>query len=877
MMHLFTEYVNPYLGELIEKTNMDKIFVQGEGCCLYDDKGNRYLDFIAAYGALPLGFNPPEIWDAITTVHQNKEPSFIQPSALSAAGALAKRLVELAPSSIRYVTFANSGAEAIEAAIKLSRSATGRCGILATHNSFHGKTLGALSATGKASYQQAFGAPVEGFDFIGYGDSAALECQFRENPDKYAAFIVEPIQGEGGIVVPEPGYLTRVQKLCKEYGVCFVVDEVQTGLGRTGRIFACEEEGVTPDIITIAKALGGGLVPIGACLSSQDVYNEEFAMKHSSTFAGNTLACRVGLAICDVLTRDDMRLLKNVVQNGAYLKSCLLELKDEYPDIIREVRGRGLMIGIDYGITRDTFRDTNLQGLLAEQEMLTPLISSYLLNVERLRVAPTLNGASTIRIEPPLVVTESQCEYAICALRRATRVLAECNTAKFIGHLIGNVEISKPRAILGKPEKRPVPSTDPAEGKFAFLVHPLDLENYSDFDASLLGFSHDELKELTSRWNELVEPFVVGETRIVSKIGASAYGEFVVVPRTAEELMALPRQEAFEQVKAAVDLATERGAKIVGLGAYTSIVAHGGRSFAQHPTAVTTGNSYTVVSAADAIFEALQRLDVKLGSTCAAVVGATGAIGRCIAILLAEDVNSLVLIGNPQNAKASERRLLKVAAEIYQHLAAQQERLQGACSNTLPKILQQTNSLPASDAPIEEFLAFAERMSREGKFIVVSTDVASTLPRADVVVTATSSINRFITPDMLKFGSVVCDMSRPLNISLEVRDKRPDVLVIDGGVVEVPGRPWFGWNFGFDKGLSYACMAETFMLALEHHYEDTSIGSDLSLDTIEMMREFALKHGFKLSGFRSFDRPLTREEWNKVCKARAVNAKGSAV
>jgi acetylornithine/succinyldiaminopimelate/putrescine aminotransferase/predicted amino acid dehydrogenase len=866
-MHLFTEYVNPYLGDLIEKVNMDKVYVRGEGCYLYDSTGKRYLDFIAAYGALPFGFNPAEIWNAVLAVHDSKEPSFIQPSALSAAGELAKRLIKLAPPNIRYVTFTNSGAESVEAAIKLSRSATGRRGILATHNSFHGKTLGALSATGKTSYQQVFGAPVEGFDFIEYDDITALECQLRENPEKYAAFIVEPIQGEGGIIVPKPGYLLQVQECCKRYGVCFIVDEIQTGLGRTGRMFACEEEGVTPDIITIAKALGGGLVPIGACLASEEVYNEEFAMKHSSTFAGNTLACRVGIAVCDILTKDNRHLLENVAQCGAYLKSSLQELKDKYPEIIRDVRGKGLMIGIEYGITRDTFRDTNLLELMADQEMLTPLVSSYLLNVEGLRVAPTLNGASTIRIEPSLIVTESQCEYAISALQKVTQVLAECNTAKFLGHLVGNPEISKSGSCLGAPEKQAVPSEDPAEGRFAFLVHPLDLENYSDFDASLSAFSHDELKSLTSKWNTLVEPFVIAQTRIVSTAGASAYGEFVVVPRTAEELMELPRKEAFELVKAAVDLAAQRGARIVGLGAYTSIITNGGRSFAEYPVAVTTGNSYTVVSAVEAILEALQKLNVKMEHTSAAVVGATGAIGRCIAFLLAQEVKSLILIGNPQNAAASERRLLRIAAEIYRHLVTQKDKVTES-GNTLLKMLQQVPHLPSCDVPMEEFVEFAERMSKEGRFIIISTDVASMLPKADVVVTATSSVNKFITSDILKFGAVVCDMSRPLNISHEVRTSRPDVLVIDGGVIEVPGRPWFGWNFGFERGLSYACMAETFMLALEHIYEDTSIGSDLSLETTDQIRELAAKHGFKLAGLRSFDRPLTQEEWSRVCEAR---------
>ncbi|HEY8393638.1 MAG TPA: aminotransferase class III-fold pyridoxal phosphate-dependent enzyme, partial [Thermaerobacter sp.] len=289
-MHPFRQYVNPHLGELLEQLRMDKTFVRGEGCWLWDEHGERYLDFVAAYGALPFGFNPPEIWAALEAVRASGEPSFVQPSSLNAAGALARRLIELAPPGMRYVTFANSGAEAVEAAIKLARAATGRRRILSADNAFHGKTLGALSATHRESYQKAFFAPVEGFDKVPYGDIDALAAALAARPGEYAAFIVEPIQGEGGIVMPPPGYLREAQRLCREHGVLFIVDEVQTGLGRTGTLFACEQEGITPDAITLAKALGGGLVPIGALLCTEEVYTEEFATKHSSTFAGNALA-----------------------------------------------------------------------------------------------------------------------------------------------------------------------------------------------------------------------------------------------------------------------------------------------------------------------------------------------------------------------------------------------------------------------------------------------------------------------------------------------------------------------------------------------------------------------------------------------------------
>jgi len=248
--------------------------VRGEGNYLYDAEGKRYLDFIAAYGALPFGFNPPEIWGALEEVRDNAWPSFIQPSALEAAGELARRLIELAPPGLKYVTFTNSGAETVEVAIKMARSATGRMGILSTINSFHGKTLGALSATGKEYYQAPFGAPVPGFKSIPYGDLEALQEELENNGSGYAAFIVEPVQGEGGIVVPGAGYLSRAKEICCEHGLLFILDEIQTGLGRTGRLFACEEEGLSPDLLLLAKALGGGLYPIGACLSTAAAYTK---------------------------------------------------------------------------------------------------------------------------------------------------------------------------------------------------------------------------------------------------------------------------------------------------------------------------------------------------------------------------------------------------------------------------------------------------------------------------------------------------------------------------------------------------------------------------------------------------------------------------
>lgn len=913
--HPFAQFVNPELARLLSDLKMDKTFVRGSGCLLYDVEGREYLDCIASYGALPFGFNPPEIWEALLRAKDALEPSFVQPSYLDAAGELARKLIEVAPPSLKYVTFANSGAEAVEAALKAARAATGRKKILATHNSFHGKTFGALSATGKPSYQKAFGAPAEGFDYIPFGDTEALAATLDAQPSEYAAFIVEPIQGEGGIVEPPPGYLRQAREICDRHGTLLIVDEVQTGLGRTGTMFCCEQEGVAPDIMVLAKALGGGLMPIGACLLSDRAYTEEFAMKHSSTFAGNALACRAGVAALSLLTRDNRALLDNVRARGQQLKAGLEEIKRRYPGPIRSVRGRGLMLGIEFPDDREGL-DGSLLGIMAEQEMLTPVISSFLLNVTGIRVAPTLNGANVIRVEPPLIITKEQCDRALEAFERVVEILSRKDTAALTAHLVCEparwATITSARTTKAKKnqEAGPAPSPlvatparpaessygeggpyqhpktpgrvaiwsvpgDPAdEGRFGFLVHPLYLKNYTEYDESLASFAENEMKELANLWNSMADPFVVGTATIRSAAGARARGEFVVVPRTSEELLAMDRSKAVALIAGAVRLAADRGARIVGLGAYTSVVTRGGHDLLGLGIPITTGNSYAAVTAVEAAIQAFSRLGSSLQGAAGAILGATGSIGKATATLLSEEVNALYLIGNPGNPERSLARLRKVSAEICRHLLRQLYLGRRFRPNSLGDLLRSWPSLPGPDAPASEYDRLVRVLCDDSFPIVISVDAARCLPDADLIISATSSVQTLIEPAMVRPGAVICDVSRPSNVSPRLAEERPDVLVIDGGIVEVPGRPYLGWNFGFEPGLAYACMAETMMLALERRYENMSIGGDLSEDSLSLVRALAQKHGFKLAGFRSFDRPLPDHVWDgvKAARRRAIQA-----
>lgn len=871
-MHPYLEYVNPHLGERLNQMSMDKVFVKGESCWLYDSEGNRYLDMIASYGALPFGFNPPDIWEAIHQVQKTMEPSFVQPSALEPAGILAKILSEVVPQGLKISTFTNSGAEAVEAAIKLCRAKTGRKGILSTHNSFHGKTIGALSATGRPYYQHIFATPIEGFDSIPYGDDEALAFKLDQYPEQYAAFIVEPIQGEGGIIVPPPGYLRKAQELCQRYGVLFVVDEIQTGLGRTGRLFACEEENITPDVMLLAKALGGGIMPIGACLCTENTYTEDFGFKHSSTFAANTLACRVGIAVLKKLLQEDGQLVHNTKQIGTYLKDGLLKLKQCYPHLIKEVRGKGLMLGVEFHMDRDTFPGSFL-GIMAEQELLAPVISSHLLNVNKIRVAPTLNGSTVIRVEPPLIVNREHCDYALQGFESMLEKLSKNHTADFLSYLIGPID----KKTIHKPiKKAPIKAEpQPQDGRFAFLVHPVDIQNYVQFDESLVCFSEEKLQELTQRWNDMIEPFVVSQVRITAKNGKTIYGEFICVPRTAEELLNLPKEQIRSELINAMQLAIDRGAKIVGLGAYTSVVSQAGQLLLDMGPAITTGNSYTVVAAIDAVNKAAKNLHILPEKTTAAIVGASGSIGRALCILQSERISQLILIGSPKWPNQSRRRLLKVAGEILAYLSQQTKNKTVFRPGTLGDKMLKHPLFPGLEASLEEYIQFAEQVEGRNSFFVISSQLDSVLPLADIVICATSSPQTLLTPQNLKFGALVCDISRPGNVSTEVQSMRPDVLIIDGGIVEVPGRPDLGWNFGFDQGLAYSCMAETMILALDKRYEHTSIGSDLNLETISLLKDLAQTYGFNVAELRSFNKALSDEEWNKFIFSRKDPLKAS--
>ncbi len=347
-LDLGDRYLNPQMGRILRTLGFDRVWTGGDGAHLVDQSGERYLDLIGGYGVFAIGRNHPEAVAAVEQVMAAGTANLPQLGASLLPGVLAEQLIARAPASVAAVIPANSGTESVEAAIKVSRAATGRKRVLYASHAFHGLTIGALSVNGNEEFRSGFGPLLEDCVAVEFGDPGALERELGRGD--VAAFVVEPVQGKG-VNLPPESYLADAQALCREAGALFVCDEVQTGIGRTGRFLACEHWGLEPDLICVAKALSGGLVPIGAVLASREAFEKVFdgmerAVRHGSTFGGNDLAAAAGLATLRVLDREGL------VERSRRMGELLMELTRplvERFEVVREVRGLGLMWAIEFG------------------------------------------------------------------------------------------------------------------------------------------------------------------------------------------------------------------------------------------------------------------------------------------------------------------------------------------------------------------------------------------------------------------------------------------------------------------------------------------------------------------------------------------------
>jgi len=410
----FAEYVNPQMVRVLRTIGFDRHWARTEGAYLFDENGDRYLDWLGGFGMFNVGRNNPRVAAFLQEAMALQTPSAPQLGVSPLTPLLARELVQRAPASIGKALFTNSGTESVEAALKLGRAATKRQRIVCVEHGFHGLTLGSLSVAGDAAFTERFGPYLPDVARVPFDDLVALEAELRK--EDVAVFVVEPVVGHG-VFIPADDYLPGAQELCRRYGTLFCVDEVQTGFGRTGRLFAGEHWNLEPDLMPVAKSLSGGYVPAGALLMSNAVYEAVFdslehAFSHGSTFAPNDLACAAGLATLREL--DD----RNLVAESARLGELLLERTRGLQEraVVQDVRGKGLMWAIEFG-------DPGGSPTWKLLERAQPGIFAQLVVVPLFRDHKILSQVAGHKVNivkglPPLTITDEDVDWFATALEQ---------------------------------------------------------------------------------------------------------------------------------------------------------------------------------------------------------------------------------------------------------------------------------------------------------------------------------------------------------------------------------------------------------------------------------------------------------------------------
>jgi acetylornithine/succinyldiaminopimelate/putrescine aminotransferase/predicted amino acid dehydrogenase len=796
---------NPELRRLMRLCNLEHTFVQGERVWLTDADGRRYLDAYAQYGAVALGHAAPEVSAAVRAALDARTPAMVQPYLAAQAEALGEALAAVAPGHPRRCVFASSGAEAVEAAIKLVRARTGRSLVLAANGAYHGKTLGALSLTGRAEHADGFGPLAPGFDHVPFGDAAALEARFARPPGPFAALFLEPIQGEGGVIVPPPGYLARARELCTRHGVALVLDEIQTGLGRTGRLFACEEEGVVPDVLLVGKGLGGGLFPLAACLVADAWWDERFALGHSSTFANNNVAAAVGLAVLRALAGDGSGpgLVARAAARGERLGAGLRRLAARYPRVVAEARGRGLLWALELQPADEA--QGLLLGYLQHQGLYAYAAAAVLAEQSSVLALPTLGTSNVLRIAPPLVVSEEEIDLIVDGVESMCGKLAR-NPCETIVRSFGWLRADEnARAAARTPA--PVPPPSPAQSgapdrrrRWAFLVHYTRPEDVRVTEPGLARLSDAELESYCGRVAELPAGLCLRAPVVRSATGAEVDGFIIALPLLAEEMLRRGRRTMTAAIQHTVDLAVRLGADVVGLGGFTSVFSNRGAAVTGRGVPITTGNALTAAAAYQATRREAAARGLRIADARIAVLGARGSVGALMARLAArERPVELLLLGNPQSDPAA-------------------------------------------------LAALARQLGADGTAVRAITDGAL-VAGCDLVLSATGAARPVLDALPIAPGTIVCDVARPPDAGPVVRG-RADLTVVDGGIIALPD-PDLGFGpgnlQGLPPGVALACLSETILLALEGTRVDHGVGDEVPLAEADFAMDICRRHGFRVA------------------------------
>ncbi len=966
----YASHVKPRAAKLLRALGLDVAYCRAAGDSLFylDESGREIevLDLLGGYGSTLLGHNHPAIVAEAQSLLAQGVPVHAQLSLRERSGRLAARLSgilqrELGDDTPYVACFANSGAEAVEVALKhaefdrtlrqaelvsgLSRETerallalrrgqarlppdtlrhpliggpvpgmddagslaaglarhnagqlSGRPLFLALENAFHGKLAGSAQLTFNPDFRRPFQGLGPDVRFVAQGDEARLRrileegrrvvCGLgleggevrvveRELP-VFGAFIVEPVQGEGGVRVLDPDFAAVVRKACNQLGCPLIVDEIQSGMGRTGSFLASTQARLRGDAYTLSKSLGGGLAKISVAVIRSDRYRPEFGLAHSSTFAEDDFSAAIALKALDLLEEGEGGggpAYPRIRALGDRLLSALQGLQARFPDVIREVRGRGLLIGVEFHGQQDAsspiLRGADYGGALGY------LLSGYLLREHRLRVAPTASAPRVLRIEPSMRLTAQDVDRVAAAFGRVCEILRAQDALHLVRTLVGG---ALPRggvvdfrdalppmrggwddaggASAGHDADEGGGDTRPVR-RVAFLNHLIAPADLAEVDPSLRGLSDAQLRDFVLRMEAAKKAAPFPPVRIRSPLGSAV--DFSIYPLTAcSEQMAgciagggldAIREDLEDRLRAAA----RDGCELAGLGMYTSIVSNNGTALEAAGIGLTTGNALTVAMALQALERGARQAGLDLRGETAVVVGAAGNIASTYASLLAERTARIVLVGSPRGG--SMARLRQTAQAIYGDAwddirtlpAGQLGALAGALlDEPLVRGWLAAGGAPASGAG----RAIAEAVqARHGgdPYLQLTTDLAR-VREGRVVLCAASHPEPFLGASDFAPGAVVCDVAVPNNVRPGLALERPDIDYQQGGIVATPhgeslhpsARSFLG------EGELFACMAETAVLGLagfERHYSHGPIDRR----QVREIEALAGLHGFRLA------------------------------
>lgn len=753
--------------------------------------------------------------------------------------------------------------------------------VIAFKGAFHGKSTSALKITFNKSYREGFqGLSSIDTVFIAPADVARIpaiaaekKCTFyypilngsqvelrSAEVTTVIAVIFEPILGEGGIVPLPDSTLRYLAENHRSLAIPYIVDEIQTGCGRTGTFYAYEQtplSAISPEYVLLSKALGGGMVKIGAALIRQDIYDHDFGILHTSTFGEDDLSATVASRFLDLLFEDHSRMLRGISVQGARLKERLLELQQEFPSIVREVRGRGLMLAVEFGDLADRSPFFRLSG---KQGVLSLLVASYLLHHHGIRLLaplttmlkgnPGKKRASVIRIQPPALITDEHIDALVSGLRETLGVIDRNDEYSFIAHLLGYdvpaaERVGSPRYESAWPMREYSRRFDSRTG---FIIHPTSLETLKTYFFPSFADHDVDDERLRDWWNAIarfLEPVHV-KSDYVSSNDFVIENNLVLVPYLPEYLMR-PKaphlaKEIRDKVQDAVVVAKELGddnipLTMVGLGAFTSIVTNNCTTINDYEMAVTSGNAFTVALTILGIKEAVRVRHKDWSKVSVAVVGANGSIGQATARVLALQVGRLVLVGSSRSDSIAR---LQLTRRLCIEDALRSPVANPEAGTLRRRILREAVTAPLSDAA-----------ETAGDLIETAVGLDA-LADVDVVIIATNSTDAaLIHPSMVRPDAIVCCSSVPSNLHADFA-LSPGTLTFSGGLARLPEDSEIRFVGLPRNGMTFGCLAETLLLGFEGYNHSFAKGV-LHPSRVEATMAWAETYGFSLG-------PLTLDD-----------------